>query len=111
MEQQMTQEEIDNAYSKYLKDQQRQDEEMEEARVSNLESEMWLIARELKNRRNTPTWKRMGFFKNWLNSLMELADDADPKKPAEPTIAYLAETNAYLTRKLNELEANASHTT
>src|SRR5258708_86932 len=108
MEQQMTQEEIDNAYSEYMKDQQRQDEEMDEATISNLKSKMWMITKELKNRRNTPSWKRMGFFKNWLNSIMELTDNIDPKKPAEPTIAYLVETNTYLTRKLNELETKAT---
>src|SRR5258705_1945458 len=108
---QMSQEEIDDAYSKYLKHQWRQDEEMDEAMVSNLESEMWSIASELKNRKKTPSSKKMGFFKNWLKCLMELADDKDTNKPIEPTIAYLAETNAYLTRKLNELEANPTHTT
>ena len=69
-----------------------------------------MITRELKNRRNTPSWERMGFFKKWLNSIMELAEDVKPKKPTEPTITYLAETNVYLTRKLNKLEANVTQT-
>ena len=108
---QMSQEEIDDAYSEFLKHQWRQDKEMDKAMVSNLESEMWSIASELKNRKKTPSWKKMGFFKNWLKCLMELADDKDTNKPIEPTIAYLAKTNAYLTRKLNELEANQTHMT
>ncbi len=107
----MSQEEIDDAYSEYLKHQWRQDEEMDEAMVSNLESKMWSIASELKNRKKMPSWKKMGFFKNWLKCLMELADNEDTNKPVELTIAYLAETNAYLTRKLNELEANQTHMT
>ena len=65
---QMSQEEIDDAYSEYLKHQWRQDEEMDEAMVSNLESEMWLIASELKNRKKTPSWKKMGFSRTGLNA-------------------------------------------
>ncbi len=40
-EQQMTQEEIDDAYSEYINDQHRQDEEMDEAMISNPKSKMW----------------------------------------------------------------------
>src|SRR5258708_23318519 len=69
---------------------------------------MWLIAKELKNKKNTPAWKKLGFFNDWLKTIMELVDEGDNKKPIEPTIAYLAKTNAYLTRKLNELEANTT---
>ncbi len=65
---QMSQEEIDDAYSEFLKHQWRQDEEMDEAMVSNLESEMWLIASELKNRKKTPSWKKMGFSRTGLNA-------------------------------------------
>ena len=51
----------------------------------------------------------MGFFKDWLKSILEIADDKSTKKPAEPTIAFLTETNACLTRKLQELEKNPIH--
>ncbi len=107
-EQQMMQEEIDNAYSEYLKSQHKQDEEMEEAILNQLEHKMWSIAKELKNRKNSPSWKKMGFFKEWLKAIMDLVDEGEKLKPAEPTIAYLTETNAYLTRKLNELESNTT---
>ncbi len=69
---------------------------------------MWLIAKELKNRKNMPAWKKLGFFNDWLKTITELADKGDTKKPVEPTIAYLAKTNRYLTRKLNELEAKTT---
>ena len=109
-EQQMMQEEIDDAYSEYLKYQHKQDEEMDEAILNQLEHEMWSIAKELKNRKNSPSWKKMGFFREWLKAIMELVDEGEKLKPAEPTIAYLAETNTYLTRKLSELELNTAPT-
>src|SRR5258708_36919158 len=79
---------------------------MEETSDKNLENKMWNITHELKNRKNMQSWKKMGFFKDWLKSILEIADDEDTKKPTEPTITFLAETNVYLTRKLKELEQN-----
>ena len=79
---------------------------MDKAVLNQLEHEMWSIAKELKNRKNSPSWKKMGFFKDWLKAVMELVDEGEKLKPAEPTIAFLTKTNAYLTRKLNELESN-----
>ena len=93
-----------------MKYQHKQDEEMDEAVLNQLEHKMWSIAKELKNRKNSPSWKKMGFFKDWLKAVMELVDEGEKLKPAEPTIAYLAETNTYLTRKLSELELNTAPT-
>src|SRR5258708_11957624 len=50
----------------------------------------------------------MGFFKDWLKSILEIADD-ESTKPTESTIAFLTETNVYLTRKLQELEKKPTH--
>ncbi len=107
-EPQMSQEETDDAYSEYLKDQQRQDKEMDEAIASRLESKMWTITHVLKSMKDTQSWKKMGFFKDWLKSILEIADEKSTR-PTEPTIAFLTETNAYLTRKLQELEKNPIH--
>src|SRR5258708_6392982 len=107
-EPQMSQEETDDAYSEYLKDQKRQEEEMDEAIAGRLKSEMWKSTNVLKSMKDTQSWKKMGFFKDWLKSILEIADEKSTK-PTEPTIAFLTETNAYLTRKLQELEKNPIH--
>src|SRR5260370_42223820 len=109
MDQNMNQDEIDEAYSEYIKEQLRIDIETEDAMIRSIKKEMWTIHRELKSRKDSPSWKKMGFFKDWLKSILELADTDETNKPAEPTIAYLAETNAYLTRKLIELDSDFTH--
>src|SRR5260370_20950020 len=108
MDQNMNQDEIDEAYSEYIKEQLRIDIETEDTMIRSIEKEMWTIHRELKSRKDSPSWKKMGFFKDWLKSILELANTDETNKPAEPTIAYLTETNAYLTRKLSELESGST---
>src|SRR5260370_4835059 len=76
----------------------------------NLKEEMWTIQKELKRMKNMPTLEKVDFFKDWLKSILEMDEVKVAKKPAESTIAYLAETNTYLTRKLRDLESSSTTT-
>ena len=101
-EYQMTPEEEDATYFKYSNT---QDEICDNAMISNLKEAMWLIHKELKKRKELPSWEKIDFFKEWLTSILEIDGTECNNKPTEPTIAYLMETNAYLTRKLSKLES------
>src|SRR5260370_7586229 len=79
--------------------------------ISNLKEAMWSIHKELKKRKESPSWEKIDFFKEWLTSILEIDGTECNNKPAEPTIAYLAETNVYLTRKLSELELKLAPST
>src|SRR5260370_34273729 len=59
-DQDMTQDEINKAYSKYIKEQLRIDIETEDAMIRSIEKEMWTIHRELKSRKGSPSWKKNG---------------------------------------------------
>ena len=76
--------------------------------ILNLKDHMWSIHKELKRRKGLASWNKLNFLKEWVNNIVELMDNDETKKPVEPTIAYLAETNAYLTRKLSKLEKKTS---
>ena len=104
---QMSQKEADAAYYEYEK---QQDEECKKYMLFNLKEEMWTIQKELKRLKNMPTWEKVDFFKDWLKSILETDKVEVAKKPAESTIAYLTETNAYLMRKLRDLESSSTTT-
>src|SRR5260370_8014813 len=102
----MTPEEEDEAYEEYMREQEEGDNEM----ILNLKDHMWSIHKELKRRKGSASWNKLDFLKEWVNNIVELMDNDETKKPVEPTIAYLAETNAYLTKKLSDLKKNTPST-
>src|SRR5260370_13264718 len=94
-----------------MKEWGRQETEDDESLLDHLKQELWSVRDELLGWKNTPIWKKIDFFQDWLTSILEIADAGDVRKPVEPIIAHLAETNVYLTRKLTELERNTPHST
>ena len=49
-------------------------------------------------------WEKLGYTA-WYRSLSALNGNADMAKPHEATITYMVETNTYLTKRINTLEA------
>ena len=64
----MAQDEEDATYYEYAL---AQEEECEKERINNLKEAMWLIHKELKQRKEMPSWKQIDFFGDWLNSILK----------------------------------------
>src|SRR5260370_2770146 len=94
-----------------MKEWGRQETEDDETLLDHLKQELWSVHDELLGWKNTPIWKKIDFFQDWLTSILEIADAGDIRKPVEPIITHLAEMNLYLMRKLTKLERNMPHST
>src|SRR6266850_7665724 len=80
----------------------------DELRAELIRSKLVDILRDLGDTRESPIWQKLDFIGPWATQIMELIRTMMDNNTDKHVIANLAETNAYLTRKIIELEGKPS---
>src|SRR5260370_33168132 len=81
----------------------------EEFRIELIRSKLEDTLRDPSDTRESPIWAKLDFVSPWATHIMDLIGTLVDNNTDKHIIANLAETNAYLTRKITKLECKPSN--